>query len=120
MNMIPEAVFRALSDGTRLRCLALLLGEGELCVYELTHALGVPQPKVSRHLAQLRDSGLVNDKRRGQWVYYRISGALPDWVRSVLSASLEAVSGDSPYTEDRKRLAGMEDRPGAHRTARGQ
>lgn len=120
MNMMPEAVFRALSDGTRLRCLALLLGEGELCVYELTHALGVPQPKVSRHLAHLRDSGLVNDKRRGQWVYYGISGTLPDWVRSVLSASLEAVAGDSPYAEDRKRLAGMEDRSETRRTGSGQ
>ena len=118
--MLPEAVFRALSDGTRLRCLALLLGEEELCVYELTHALGVAQPKVSRHLAQLRDSGLVSDKRRGQWVYYRIKVALPDWVRTVLSASLDAVSGDSPYTEDRERLAGMEARPGANRARSAQ
>lgn len=113
MKVIPESLFRALSDPTRLRCLALLRQEGELCVCELTHALGVPQPKVSRHLAQLRDSGLVNDQRRGQWVFYRLNVSVPEWVRTVLVTTLEAVSGAPPYEDDRQRLAALRGRPGA-------
>jgi ArsR family transcriptional regulator, arsenate/arsenite/antimonite-responsive transcriptional repressor len=113
MNMTPETLFRVLSDHTRLRCLALLRREGELCVCELTHALAVPQPKISRHLAQLRNSGLVNDKRRGQWVFYRLNVSLPEWVQTVLVTTLDAVSADPPYEDDRQRLAAMSDRPGA-------
>lgn len=111
MNIAPETLFNALSDPTRLRCLALLCREGELCVSELTHALDLPQPKVSRHLAQLRDAALVNDKRRGQWVFYRLNVTLPEWVCGVLSTTFEAVSTATPFAEDRLRLAAMEDRP---------
>lgn len=113
MNMTPETLFRVLSDHTRLRCLALLHREGALCVCELTHALAVPQPKISRHLSQLRNSGLVIDQRRGQWVFYRLSVSLPEWVRTVLFTTLDAVSAEPPYEDDRQRLAAMSDRPGA-------
>jgi ArsR family transcriptional regulator len=112
MNIDAETLFRALSDTTRLRCLALLQGEGELCVCELTHALDVLQPRISRHLAQLRDTGLVLDKRRGQWVYYRMNPQLPGWVNTVLSTSLGAVQTDEPYPGDLERLRTMADRPG--------
>lgn len=111
MHMEPETLFRALSDTTRLRCLALLLGEGELCVCELTHALDVLQPRISRHLGQLRESGLLLDERRGQWVYYRLNPHLPDWVNQVLATSLEAVRLGDPYVGDLERLRTMADRP---------
>ncbi|WP_018955015.1 metalloregulator ArsR/SmtB family transcription factor [Thioalkalivibrio sulfidiphilus] len=112
MNMDLETVFRALSDTTRLRCLALLRAEGELCVCELTHALDLLQPRISRHLAQLRESGLLLDERRGQWVYYRMNPQLPAWTETVIAASLEAVRDQEPYLTDRRRLETMTERPG--------
>ena len=81
MKLPPDQFFKALSDLTRLRMLVLLNCEGELCVCELTHALGEIQPKVSRHLAQLREQGVVQDRRQGQWIYYRINSGLPAWAR---------------------------------------
>lgn len=117
MNISPEGLFRALGDRTRLRCLALLVREGELCVCELTRALDAPQPRISRHLAQLRDAGLVHDRRRGQWVFYGIRPDLPDWIHTVLHATVEAVSEESAYGDDRRRLWVMEDRPGSARCA---
>lgn len=103
----PENLFRALSDSTRLHCLLLLLTEERLCVCEFVHALGLSQPRVSRHLGHLRDLGIVTDERRGQWVHYRISNALPDWARSVLEAAAEAAA----MQEIRLRLATMPERP---------
>ena len=65
-------LFKALSDETRLRILALL-GEGELCVCDLMAILDLPQSTVSRHLATLRNAGLVEDRRQGVWMYYRLA-----------------------------------------------
>jgi ArsR family transcriptional regulator len=65
-------LFKALSDDTRLRIVALL-AHGELCVCHLEEALGLSQPKVSRHLAILRSSGVVDHRRDGTWVYYGLA-----------------------------------------------
>jgi ArsR family transcriptional regulator len=65
-------LFKALADETRLRIVALL-SHGELCVCHLEEALQLPQPNVSRHLATLRAAGIVEDRRDGTWVYYRIA-----------------------------------------------
>ena len=64
-------LFRALADETRLRIVALL-SHGELCVCHLEEALRLSQPKVSRHLTTLRAAGVVEDRREGTWVYYRL------------------------------------------------
>ncbi len=61
----------ALSDGTRLRILAMLR-EGERCVCELQEALGAAQSRLSFHLRVLREAGLVTDRREGRWSYYAI------------------------------------------------
>ena len=82
--MLPHLFFKMLSDETRLRCLLLLAREGSLCVCELMDALEESQPKISRHLAQLRQSGVLLDERRGQWVYYQISSELPEWLSNVI------------------------------------
>ncbi len=108
----PEALFRALSDRTRLRALVLLAREGELCVCELTHALEVVQPKISRHLAQLRELGVVTDRRSGLWVYYRLHPELPAWAQSLIDNTALAVANQPPYVDDRDRLQTMPDRPG--------
>jgi len=64
-------LFKALADGNRLRIVALL-SHGELCVCHLEAALGLSQPNVSRHLAVLRAAGIVEDRRQGKWIYYRL------------------------------------------------
>ncbi len=113
MNLAPDTLFRTLADPTRLRALVLLTLEGELCVCELTHALGESQPKVSRHLAQLRESGLVADRRAGQWIYYRLAPELPAWVQQVLSVTVTALAGEALHQNDRRQLCTMPNRPGA-------
>lgn len=113
MNIEPESYFRALGDPTRLRALVLLAREGELCVCELTHALGAPQPKISRHLGLLREAGIVADRRQGLWIYYRLHPELPDWAGAVLQAAAAGVIDRSPFADDRRALADMPNRPGA-------
>lgn len=102
-----EQFFRALSDPTRLRCLLLLAAEERLCVCEFVHALALSQPRVSRHLGHLRDLGIVQDERRGQWVHYRLHPALPQWAHDVLAAAFEAEG----LADVRQRLATMPSRP---------
>ncbi len=105
----PAAVYKCLADDTRLRTLLLLRTEGELCVCEMTSALNLSQPKLSRHLAQLRNSGLISDSRQGQWVFYQISASLPGWIGQVLDCTLTANEGW--LRDDRSRLAAMGERP---------
>ncbi|HFD79916.1 MAG TPA: metalloregulator ArsR/SmtB family transcription factor [Gammaproteobacteria bacterium] len=111
MNVRAETFFKALADQTRLRCLVLLQQEGELCVCELTHALGMIQPKVSRHLAQLREGGIVSSRREGQWIFYRLHSQLPSWEKQVLRTTARAVADEEPFVSDRQNLADMPDRP---------
>lgn len=113
MSIAPATVFSSLANDTRLRCLVLLLQHGELCVCELTHALGVSQPHVSRHLALLRENGLVSDRRAGPWVYYRVHPELPVWVQAMLQDLYHGVAGLAPFVEDASLLDGMPNRPGA-------
>ena len=77
-----EDVFKALADATRLRILGLLL-TGEVCVCHIHETLKIPQPKASRHLAYLRRSGLVDTRRDGLWVYYRLSTSVDPILGSV-------------------------------------
>jgi ArsR family transcriptional regulator len=65
-------LFRALGDETRLGIVALLSHE-ELCVCHLQEALRLSQPHVSRHLATLRSAGVVESRREGSWIYYRLA-----------------------------------------------
>jgi ArsR family transcriptional regulator len=107
--MNPVQFYKCLSDETRLRCLMLILHQDELCVCELTTALNEIQPKISRHLAQLKKAGLLLDRRQGQWVFYRINPQLPEWAQRVLSISLE---GNSAFLQTSlSLLETMGDRP---------
>src|SRR3954452_17763383 len=81
-----EQVCKALADVTRLRILGLLLA-GEVCVCDIHETLKIPQPKASRHLAYLRRSGLVDTRREGLWIHYRL-GQLSD---PVMAAIVDAV-----------------------------
>jgi ArsR family transcriptional regulator len=113
----PPDFFAALANDTRLRSLILLSRQPELCVCELTHALGLSQPHISRHLAQLREAGLVSDRREGVWVYYRINRELPAWALHVLEQTAAGVASGAPFRDDAAALAEMPNRPGAARCA---
>jgi len=113
VNIQADQFFRILADLTRLRVLALLSQEGELCVCELTYALGEIQPKISRHLALLREAEVVLDRRQGQWIYYRLNPKLPEWVRAVLSETAEGIAKQTPFNGDQRTLSKMPNRPGS-------
>lgn len=106
----PVAVFRALGDELRLASLLLIRDQGKLCVYELTMALDVSQPKVSRHLATLKEAGLLETERQGQWAYYYLHPQLPEWLTRVLAETSD--SNTKLIEKEKSRLQAMPDRPG--------
>lgn len=108
--MTLTTLFKCLSDQTRLRCVVLLHKHGKLCVCEMTHALDLLQPKISRHLAQLRQSNLLLDSREGQWVYYQINPTLPAWVFEILDIAAEQFASNIVQQTDSDRLQAMSDR----------
>jgi ArsR family transcriptional regulator len=95
------AVFKALSDETRLRILKLLEG-GELCVCDIVAALDTSQPRASFHLAALKEAGLICDRREGRWIHYNMDNS-DIFRRFLLVSALERVSGKTVEV-DRKRL----------------
>ena len=78
-----NVMFRAFSDPTRLRILHLLQN-GECCVGDLVAAVELAQPSVSRHLAYLRNAGLVDSRKEGLWCYYSLTPATTPFHRSLL------------------------------------
>ena len=103
-----EQVFKALADRTRLRILALLQA-GEICVCDIHGSLDLPQPTVSRHLAYLRKAGLVEGRKDGLWVHYRLA-ALPDPIaQTAVDAANHALGHLGAGVKDRRRLLKMAD-----------
>ena len=101
-----ESLFKALADATRLRILGLLL-TGEVCVCDIHESLKIPQSKASRHLAYLRRSGLVETRRDGLWIHYRLGkfadpvmAAISDAVRHALT-HIDAVHRDGERLQKR-------------------
>ncbi|HEI6851681.1 TPA: As(III)-sensing metalloregulatory transcriptional repressor ArsR [Yersinia enterocolitica] len=84
MTLTSLQLFKNLSDETRLGIVLLLKEVGELCVCDLCTALDESQPKISRHLAMLRESGLLLDRKQGKWVHYRLSPHIPSWAAQVI------------------------------------
>ncbi|WP_440874408.1 metalloregulator ArsR/SmtB family transcription factor [Thalassotalea sp. PLHSN55] len=80
----PTQFFKNLADDTRLKIMLLAYAEQEVCVCELTSALDLSQPKISRHLAQLKTHGLLSGRRSGKWVFYALAADLPKWQREVI------------------------------------
>lgn len=113
MTINANSLFSTLSNEIRLRCLMLLQLEGELCVCELTHALDLAQPMISRHLALLRETGMVSDRREGQWIYYSINPDLAQWAKEILETTVKATKKQSPFNDDLKALRDMPNRPGS-------
>lgn len=105
--MTPHELFSLLSDETRLRCLVLLQKNGELCVCEMSHIIDSLQPKVSRHLALMRNSGLISDERRGQWIYYSLHRSLPNWAKKILKSVIDNLMDEEPYHTDMKKMSSL-------------
>lgn len=98
-----EGAFRALADPTRLRIIGLLAG-GEVCVCHIYDALRIPQSRASRHLAYLRRAGLVQTRRDGLWVHYRLAEPADPSVTTVLNAALHTLGHASTTRADHERL----------------
>lgn len=84
MTLDPLTLFKSLADDTRLKIMLLINIYDEVCVCDLVNTLALSQPKISRHIAILRDNGLVEGDRRGKWVHYSLHPSVPAWVRSLL------------------------------------
>lgn len=91
---------KALADDTRLRILRLLQELGELCVCDVETGLDITQSRASRHMTLLRQAGLVEDRRDGQWVYYRIAEPLAPAAASALASIREAMRDDPRSRRD--------------------
>jgi ArsR family transcriptional regulator len=98
-----DSLLRALADPTRLRILGLLTG-GEVCVCHIHGALDIPQPKASRHLAYLRRSGLVDTRREGLWIHYRLAPIEDPVVRTLFDSAVHCLGHIETIARDRKRL----------------
>ena len=105
-----DKMFRAFSDRTRLRLLNLLRG-GETCVCDLVDVLGVPQPKVSRHLAYLRRAGLVVARKEGLWMHYRLTPATTEFHKSLLNCLACCFQSVPELAKDAERLGRSQSSP---------
>ena len=111
MDLHADDVYSVLSHPMRLRSLVLINQSDELCVCELTHALGLAQPVISRHLAQLKEAGLLLSRRQGVWIYYSINIDIPTWVTKLIEITTDGIASTSPYKDDLETLNSMSDRP---------
>ncbi|CAI2789199.1 HTH-type transcriptional repressor AseR [Serratia grimesii] len=103
-SLTPLKLFKNLSEETRLTVVLLLRQAGELCVCELSGALAESQPKISRHLAMLRENGLLLDRREGKWIYYRLSPHMPAWAAAIIEQAY--ISQQQQVTERVQRAVG--------------
>ncbi len=98
-----QQFFQALGDHTRLRLLNLM-GQQEVCVCYFVEILGGPQPKISRHLAYLRNAGIVSARREGKWMHYRIVMPPHIGATQILRQTLDWLKEDNAMQADKERL----------------
>lgn len=98
-----ENLYMSLSDKTRLRLLNLMR-EDEICVCFFTEVLDESQPKISRHLAYLRKAELVEARREGKWIHYRIKFPENAFAREILYDTLEWLKSDEQMQKEYKNL----------------
>ena len=98
-----ELFFSALADRTRLRLLNLMR-DGEVCVCFFAGSIGTNNPKISRHLSYLKRAGLVEGRRDGKWMHYRISEPNDENASKVFAATMKMLAEDREMQADRQRL----------------
>ncbi len=97
-------VFKALSDGTRLRILNILLAK-ECCVCEVMQALGISQPSASRHLSILYSARLLKARKEGIWMYYSVDHeGMPPFEQEIVKAVRLAAAEMPEARLDRQKL----------------
>ena len=101
-----ETFFLALADKTRLRLLNLMR-ENEVCVCFFTEVLGESQPKISRHLAYLRNAGLVSARRDGKWMHYKIEIPANFHAAQILQSTLNGLKSKDEMREDYDKLVNV-------------
>lgn len=99
--------FQSLDDATRLRILALLLEEGELCVCDLVAVLQLPQSTVSRHLSLLKNAGWLKDRREGVWIHYSLNRSLTSIQQFLVPVLKNFLAGTKTAAEDLERLRSL-------------
>jgi len=99
----PSALFRAFADPTRLRILNLLK-TGELCVCDVCEVLGEIQPKISRHLAYLRRTGLITARQHGRWAFYQLTEQPTAAQKALLACIGTCLADFEVLARDLKRL----------------
>ncbi|MFT3746034.1 MAG: metalloregulator ArsR/SmtB family transcription factor [Pyrinomonadaceae bacterium] len=105
-----ESLYLALADKTRLKLLSLM-ANGEVSVGYLADELGESQPKISRHLAYLRNAGLVSTRRDGKWVYYAVEPQELAVVNGALESALAVLCGRSSDSENPDRSSANSTQP---------
>jgi ArsR family transcriptional regulator, arsenate/arsenite/antimonite-responsive transcriptional repressor len=98
-----EQYFKALADSTRLRILNLLL-QGELCVCDIQYVLEISQPATSRHLAYLKNSGMVMDKRDGYRIFYCLTDRNHTLKKLLYDFLRNAFQDQAQLKDDTRRL----------------
>ncbi len=99
-----DAFFRALGDATRLRLLNLI-AEREICVCYFVEVLRISQPKISRHLAYLRRAGIIEARREGKWMHYRLAMPEDRAAASILRETLKHLKQKPEMRKDSSRLS---------------
>lgn len=94
---------KALSDEPRVRALVALRG-GELCLCQLVELLGLAPSTVSRHMALLRQAGLVEQRKEGRWHYYRLPKRPTPMVREALRWAMKWLKDEPTVVADGDRL----------------
>ncbi len=93
------SIFKALADKNRLRIIASLQRQDELCACQIIEMLGVAGATASKHLAVLQDSGMISSRKEGRWNYFRLSNNLPqefpeEWLKKTLNSLPEIVKDE--------------------------
>jgi DNA-binding transcriptional ArsR family regulator len=102
------AVFAALANETRLRCLNLVVHNRDVCVCEAVAALGISQPAASKAMGTLKAAGLVAARRDANWTHYSLQRPLPAWLRKIVNATTSELNSRQPYLQDLNRFAELE------------
>lgn len=102
--MLPPDFFKMMADETRLRLLLLIARNGELSVTALTEALNESQPKISRHLAKMRENKLLVTRRQHQLIFYSVNTAIPGWMAKVVDGLRHSKCLLADYKDDQSRL----------------
>ncbi len=98
------SLFKVLADPTRLRLAVLLAIKGEICVCMLAEALGEPNFKISRHLGIMRSAGMVEARREGQWMYYRLAQPRHRLEKCLQECFRDCLADHKTVKADGKRL----------------